>query len=79
MYKKGKTNIRSGQKTQKGGLLPLLLRLTPLALNLLGNMSGKGINLPPYHSRLSPPRRRYQKKKPKSLTVRFPYLRAISL
>ena len=57
--KKERLKLGSGQKTQKGGFLPLLLQFAPLALNLLGNMGSRGISSPPYSSRLRHPRRRY--------------------
>ena len=49
--KKGSLILGSGQKTQKGRFLTLLLHFAPLALNLFGNIGGRGIKSPPYHSR----------------------------
>ena len=45
-FKKGRLRLGSGQKTQKGRFLPLLLWLASLGPNLLGNMGGKGIKPP---------------------------------
>ena len=45
--KKRNINIRECQKTQKDGFLSLLLQFAPLALNLLGNMGGRGVKPPP--------------------------------
>ena len=39
--------LESGQKTQKGGFLPLPLGFARLALNLLANMGSRGIKPPP--------------------------------
>ena len=46
--------LGSDQKTQKGGFSSLLLQFAPLALNLLGNMGGRGVKPPP-------PSRAYQR------------------
>ena len=46
IFKKGRLRLGSGQKTQKGRFLPLLLWLASLGPNLLGNMGGKGIKPP---------------------------------
>ena len=45
--KKGRLILGSGQKTHKGGFLPLPLRFAPLALNLLGNMGSRDVKPPP--------------------------------
>ena len=46
IFKKGRLRLWSGQKTEKGRFLPLLLWLASLGPNLLGNMGGKGIKPP---------------------------------
>ena len=55
---KGRLILGSSQKTQKGGLLPLLLWFAPIVLNMLGNIGNMGREPPP-----PPPPRYYRRRR----------------